>query len=90
MVLVQYLYGAFAPQIAVQYVDQRGWLSNVHDEIYFDSIIHWCQPNWLTYWMNLGRAGCRNVRKGGDNVTTNRNGIYMCYVVFRSFKFKPT
>lgn len=39
-----------------------------------------------------GRQGCKNIRLGGDSVETScpRGGAHMCYVVYRSFKFKPS
>ena len=37
-----------------------------------------------------GKRGCKNERLGGDSVNTDLNGgVYMCYIVHRSFKFKP-
>ena len=45
---------------------------------------HHSYPGWT--W---GKPGCRNERRGGDTVTTNMDGLYMCYIVYRSFKFKP-
>ena len=45
-----------------------------------------CQCHALLY--GWGKPGCRNVRKGGDNVTTHLAGVFMCYVVFRSFQIQ--
>ena len=36
-----------------------------------------------------GKRGCKNIRLGGDTVNTDLEGVFMCYLVYRSFKFKP-
>ena len=37
-----------------------------------------------------GKRGCKNLRLGGDTVNTEAmDGVSMCYLVYRSFKFKP-
>ena len=38
-----------------------------------------------------GKPGCRNVRSGGETVSLEPSDwkVYMCYVVYRSFKEKP-
>ena len=39
-----------------------------------------------------GKRGCKNIRLGGDTVdgSPDNHGAHMCYLVYRSFKFKPT
>ena len=44
----------------------------------------------LPYHPIPGKTGSKNVRLGGDTVNTDMvDGVSMCYVVYRSFKFKP-
>ena len=44
----------------------------------------------LPYHPIPGKTGSKNVRLGGDTVNTDMvDGLSMCYVVYRSFKFKP-
>ena len=45
----------------------------------------------VTSWAGQGKPGCRNIRSGGDNVkpAQNKDDVFMCYIVYRSFKHKP-
>lgn len=35
-----------------------------------------------------GKSGCKNIRLGGDTVSSSE-GAHMCYMVHRSVKHKP-
>lgn len=53
----------------------------------FYSIIAITQLHWLPFLS--GEPGFRNVRDGGETVQTNKDGPYMVYLVFRSFRKPP-
>ena len=53
---------------------------------------HICLPTVTSCQPAQGKQGCRNIRGGGDNVkpAMDSDDVFMCYIVYRSFKNKPT
>ena len=61
---------------------------------FFPCMLPWSSLSPVSQRSRSGKPGCRNIRLGGDTVkegptSGGQRQLYMTYVVYRSFKYKP-